>query len=374
MGDFRLGSVLGFEVRIDFSWFIVFFLFLWTFTAAIFPTNFPGLSTATYIGMGVASTLLFFASLLVHELSHSLVARAKGIPVDGITLFIFGGVARTRMEAERPGDEFLIAIVGPVSSLVIGGIFWTIGWLGARAGWSIAVTGAAQYLGFLNIVLAIFNMVPGFPLDGGRVFRSIAWRITGDVTRATRYASTAGKWFGYLLILLGVFQLVQGFFVGGLWLGFIGWFLRNAAIASYQQHVLRQVLDDVNAHSAMTPDPETVEPELTLQQMIDEHFMRRRYDAYPVASNGRTVGLITLEQVRDVPREEWPSQTVDQVMIPAEGDLVTDPDDSMAQVIEKMERSGTQRLLVARDGRLEGIITGGDITSWMRRTQQLELD
>src|SRR5690554_3170697 len=160
MGDFRIGSVLGFEIRIDLSWFVIFFLFVWTFTAVIFPASVPGLSTATYIGMGVASTLLFFASLLAHELSHSLVARAKGIPVDGITLFIFGGVARTRMEAETPGDEFLIAIVGPISSLIIGGLLWLIAWIGVRAGWSVAVIGSAQYLGFLNIVLAVFNMAP----------------------------------------------------------------------------------------------------------------------------------------------------------------------------------------------------------------------
>lgn len=371
MGDFRIGSVLGFEIRIDLSWFVIFFLFVWTFTAVIFPASVPGLSTATYIGMGIASTLLFFVSLLAHELSHSLVARAKGIPVDGITLFIFGGVARTRMEAETPGDEFKIAIVGPISSLIIGGVLWLIAWIGVRSGWSAAVTGSAQYLGFLNIVLAVFNMAPGFPLDGGRVLRSIAWKATGDVTRATRLASTAGKWFGYLLIFLGVLQLIQGFFVGGLWLAFIGWFLRNAAIASYQQHTLRQALEGVPAHDAMTRDPETVLPDLTLQQVVDEHFMRRRNDAYPVAANGRPLGLITLEQVRGVPREEWPSRTVDQVMTPVGEDVVTDPDEPMTRVLEKMERTGTRSILVARDGHLEGIITGGDLTGWLRRMQEL---
>lgn len=372
MGDIRIGSILGFEIRIDYSWFVIFFLFLWTFTAAIFPTNYPGLSVGTYIGMGVASTFLFFASLLAHELSHSLVARARGIPVDGITLFIFGGVARTRMEAETPGDEFAIAIVGPVTSVVIGALLWLLSWFGTRAGWPLAVVGAAQYLGFLNIVLAVFNMVPGFPLDGGRVFRSIAWKITGDAKRAMRYAATAGKWFGYLLIALGLFQVVQGFLVGGLWLGFIGWFLRNAAIASYQQFALREVLKDVQAHDAMTPDPETVPPELTIQQAVDEHFMRRRYNAFPVASNGHLFGLITLEQVRKLPREEWPTRTVDQVMTPADDDVVSRSDESMSTVLEKMERSGTGRVLVTRDGHLEGIITGGDITGWLRRVRELE--
>ena len=263
MGSFRVGSVFGIEVRIDYSWFIIFFLILWTFTFAVFPANFPGLSAGTYIAMGVGSTILFFLSLLAHELSHSLVARRRGIPVEGITLLIFGGVARTRMEAETPGDEFLVAVVGPLASIVIGLALFALAWIGANARWHPGIIGSAQYLGFLNIVLAVFNLLPGFPLDGGRLLRAAAWKLTGDPTRATRIASRGGQVLAWLLIGLGVLQMIQGAFIGGLWLVFIGWFLRNAAGASYSQHLVQQRLEHVSAGEAMTPDPETVPPAIS---------------------------------------------------------------------------------------------------------------
>jgi Zn-dependent protease/CBS domain-containing protein len=372
MGDIRIGSIFGVEIRIDYSWFIIFFLILWTFTFAVFPANFPGFSLVTYIVMGVASTVFFFLSLLAHELSHSLVARSKGIPVEGITLFIFGGLARTRMEAENPGDEFWIAVVGPLASIAIGLALWGFAWVGARAGWSVALTGAAQYLGVLNIFLAVFNLLPGFPLDGGRLLRSAVWKATGDVTKATRWASNGGKILGLVLIGLGIFQIIQGFLVGGLWLIFIGWFLRNAARASYQQHLMHGLLEGVRARAAMTPDPEVVSPDLTLQQLVDDYFLRRRYQAFPVAEDGHPVGLVTLRQVKDVPREEWPRRRVDEVMTPAIDGVTVAPDEPLASVLEKMERSGANRVLVTRDGHLEGIITASDVAGWLRRIRELQ--
>lgn len=372
MGDFRIGSVFGFEIRIDFSWFIIFFLILWTFTSGVFPLNYPGLSTATYIGMGVAGTLLFFASLLTHELSHSLVARTKGIPVEGITLFIFGGMARTRMEAEDPGDEFVIAGIGPITSIAIGVLFGLVWWIGTRAGWSVAITGVAQYLAFLNVLLAVFNLLPGFPLDGGRLFRSAVWKFTGDLTKATRWASTGGKWLGYLLVGVGIWQAFQANVIGGLWLVFIGWFLRSAAVASYEQHLLRTILERVPARDAMSRNPETVEPDLTLQELVDEHFLRRRYQAFPVARNGQPLGIITLHQVKEVPRDEWAQRTVGQTMTQAENGVVVRPDESMSKVLDRMQGSDLRRVLVARDGHLEGIITASDLASWLERGRELK--
>lgn len=373
MGDFRIGSVLGIEIRIDVSWFILLFLILWTFTGLVFPALIPGRSIATYIGMGVAATLLFFASLLAHELSHSVVARRKGVPVEGITLFIFGGMARTRLEAAEPGDEFMIAGVGPLSSLVIAGLFAAIWWLGTRLGWPVPVTGVAQYLGFLNVLLAVFNLLPGFPLDGGRLLRSIAWKLSGDLTRATRIAATGGRWMGLGLIGLGVWMLFMGNVMGGIWLALIGWFLRNAATASYQQHVLRGALEGVVAREAMTLHPETVPPELTLQQVMDDHFLRRRFAAYPVTEDGdRPVGLITLAQVQQVPREDWGARRVRDVMTSSEDDIVVRPDDRLVDVIEKLEASDSKRLLVERDGHLEGIITESDVVGWLNRARELQ--
>lgn len=372
MGDFRIGSVLGFEIRIDYSWFILFFLILWTFTMVVFPGMHPGLGVGAYAGMGVAATLLFFASLLAHELSHSVVARRRGVEVEGITLFVFGGMARTRMEAGRPEDEFVIAGVGPLSSFVIGAGFGAIWFLGTRLDWPVAITGVARYLAILNVLLAVFNLLPGFPLDGGRLFRSIAWKATGDLTRATRMASTGGRWLGFAIIALGIWSLFLGNFVGGIWLILIGWFLRNAALASYQQHMLRGVLEAVRAREAMTIHPEVVAPGLTLEELVDEYFLRRRFAAYPVVDDGgRPVGMVTLQQVKEVPREEWRRRTVADVMTPSSEGLVIGPEERLSTVVEKLVAIPSKRLLVASDGRLEGIITGTDVSAWLDRVRQL---
>lgn len=232
-----VGKLFGIEVRVDPSWLVIFFLILWTFGFQVFPLRHPELSTVTHVIMGVVGTALFFGSVLIHELSHSLVSRARGIPVPAITLFIFGGMSHTAKEAEVPADEFLIAVVGPLASFVLAALFWAFKAVGEPAGWSGAVTGVAGYLATLNLVLAIFNLVPGFPLDGGRIFRAAAWKWTGDMTRATRIAATGGSIVGFLLIALGVLEIVMGAVGGGIWLVFIGWFLRNAARASYEAHL-----------------------------------------------------------------------------------------------------------------------------------------
>jgi len=370
MGDFRLGSVFGFEIRIDFSWFIIFVLILWTFTAAVFPANFPGLGTGAYIVMGVAGTLLFFASLLAHELSHSLVARRKGIPVEGITLFIFGGMAHTRMEAETPGDEFQIAAAGPAMSVAIAALLWLVWWAGTAAGISPVVTGVAGYIALLNVLLAVFNLLPGFPLDGGRLFRAGVWKYTGDLSRATRIATTGGKWIGLAIVFLGLFQVFARDVLGGLWLVFIGWFLRNAAAATYQQHLLAEVLAGVRARDAMSRNPDTVSPDLTLRDLVDEHFLRQRFQSYPVAEDGRPIGIITLGQVKKVARDEWPVRTVRDVM--ARGpELFVQPSESMAQVVQRLHASEVRRVLVVRDGQLEGIITASDVAAWLERAREL---
>ncbi len=371
MGDFRLGSVLGFEIRIDYSWFVIFFLILWSFSAGVFPARFPGHEPAVYFLMGGIGTLLFFASLLAHELSHSVVARAKGIPVEGITLFIFGGMARTSLEAADPNDEFAIAGMGPVASFTIAALFGAAWWLGARAGWPETVTGVAMYLAYLNVLLAVFNLLPGFPLDGGRLFRSAVWKFTGDLTKATRWASNGGKWLGYALIALGALQMLAGGVIGGLWLIFIGWFLRNAAVMSYRQHILQVILEGVQAREVMSEDPETVDADLTVQELVDRYFMRRRYQSFPVMENGRPVGLVTLQQVKELPREAWETRRAREVMKAADHDLLVRPDEPMTEVLRRMSDSGLRRVLVVRDGALEGIISSTDITRWVQRSQEL---
>jgi Zn-dependent protease/CBS domain-containing protein len=372
MGGFRLGSVLDFDIRIDFSWFIIFFLILWTFSRGVFPAVLPGREAATYLLMGAAGTLLFFASLLAHELAHALVARRKGIPIEGITLFIFGGMAHAKMEFEKPGDEFQVAGVGPLSSFVIAGLFWLVAVLGVEAGWPAAVTSVALYLAFINVALAVFNLLPGFPLDGGRLFRAAVWKATGDLTRATRWASNGGKVLGYLLMGFGLLSFFAGNLIGGLWMVLIGWFVRMAAEASFAQHRLRESLRGVYAHTMMTPDPVTVPPDVSLQEFVDEHVFRGRHQSYPVVEDGHPLGLITLERVKQVPREEWPVRSIGDAMVTAENGLVVDPDEEMTEVLEKLGGSRVRRVLVARNGELVGIITPADITRWLERVRMME--
>ncbi len=372
MQGFRLGSIFGLEIRVDLSWFLIFFLVLWSLTASLFPANYPELSETTYLLMGVMGTLLFFASLVAHELAHSLVAKAKGIPVEGITLFVFGGIARTRMDAETPGDEFQIAGVGPLVSLILAGLFALIWWLGRSAEWAVEVTGVAGYLASINLILAIFNLLPGFPLDGGRLFRSIIWKATGNLKKATRIASWSGQFFAYLIIALGFVQLFGGNLLGGLWFVLIGWFLANAASMSYQQLLIRTGLEGVRAKEVMMPSPETVTSDLSLQILVDDYFLHRRYQAFPVTQNGNLIGIISLNQVKETPRENWQKQTVAETMTPMSDTVAVRPETAMTQVLQKMEDSGLRRVLVTRDDQLQGIITGGDVSNWLRRMRELK--
>jgi Zn-dependent protease/predicted transcriptional regulator len=369
MRGFRIGRVLGFEIRIDSSWFILFALILWSFSFMAFPANVPGQRTATYLAMGLSGTLLFFVSLLAHELSHSLVARAKDIPVEGITLFLFGGMAHTRMEAETPGDEFQIAGAGPLMSVAVALLLGGVWWLGAAAGWPLTVLAVLQYIAMLNIILAVFNLLPGFPLDGGRLFRAIVWKVTGDMTKATRVASAGGRWLAYALIVLGLMSAFGGNVLGGMWLVFIGWFLRNAAISSYQQHLLLDVLGSVRAGQAMTPDPESVPPDATARELMDDYFMRRRYGAYPVVRDGTVLGLVTLQRLREVPREEWDTLTASEIMVVADDALLVRADEPMLRVLDKLKASPARRVLVQRNGQLAGIITASDIGFWLDRAR-----
>jgi Zn-dependent protease/CBS domain-containing protein len=370
MRGIRIGSVLGFEIRIDSSWFILFALILWSFSYMVFPRQVPDRTVSTYLIMGLSGTLLFFVSLLAHEIAHSLVARWKDIPVEGITLFLFGGMAHTRMEAETPGDEFQIAAAGPLMSMLIAVLLVGAFWLGAQLGWPRTVLAVFQYIAILNVILAVFNLLPGFPLDGGRLFRAIVWKVTGDVHRATRVASAGGRWLAYVLIAFGLMSAFAGNVLGGMWMVFIGWFLRNAAISSYQQHLLLNVLSRVRAAQAMTPDPDTVPDYATVRELLDEYFMRRRHGAYPVTRGDETVGLVTLHAVREVPREERDTRTAGDVMVAADENIVVRPDERMVAVLDKLRGSPAHRLLVMSDGALLGIITASDIAFWMERARQ----
>ena len=368
MQGFRLGSILGFEVRIDSSWFVIFFLILWTLSAGAFPTQFPELSSWTHFVMGTAGTVLFFVSLLLHELAHSLAARTKGISVKGITLFIFGGVAQISSEAKTPGDEFQIAVVGPLTSFAIALACSLTVWLGEVSNWSVAVTGVIGYLAFINFALGIFNLLPGFPLDGGRLFRAIVWKCTGNLTRATEIASSSGKGLGFIILILGVLMLLRGLIFNGLWLVIIGLFLQSAAKSTYEQQLLQAGLEGVRAWEVMTRNPETVSYDLQLQELVNEYFLHRRYHSFPVLKDGHPWGIVTLNQVKQVPREQWERLMVRDIIEPLNSSNIARPDEKILEVLQRMDKSKVGRILVISDGTLKGIITARDIADWLRRT------
>jgi Zn-dependent protease/CBS domain-containing protein len=363
-----LGSVGGFPISLDYSWFVIFFLIFGTFTGAVFPSYVPGLDQQAYLLMGIVGTILFFASLVGHELAHAWMARALGIEVEGITLFVFGGMARTRSEAPRPRDEFLIAVVGPLASLTLGAACYAVAITADQRLWHPAVFGVAGHIAFLNFALGVFNLLPGFPLDGGRILRSLIWRVTGSLRRATQVASLAGKGIGWLIIAIGVYALfVTDQLVTGLWFIFIGWFLANAAAASYEQILLRHVLEGRTAADAMTHFPETVEPEVTLDVLVRDYFLHRPYNSFPVTDDGIVIGLITLSQVKHVDHSAWKIRTVADVMTPLAETLIVSPSSPMNEVIERMSENETRRVIVAQDWELRGIITGGDVANWLER-------
>jgi len=373
MGGFRLGSVLGFEIRIDLSWFVIFFLVFWSLSVAVFPSQFPDLSRGAHFAMGLAGTLLFFASLLTHELSHSLVSRAKGIPVAGITLFIFGGMAMASREPDAPEDELVVAGIGPVTSLVLAGLFHVLALLAAAGGWGDPVVGVASYLAFINLALAIFNLVPGFPLDGGRVFRALIWKFSGDKAKATRWAVTGGRLFGTLLMVLGAIEALSGAPLGGLWLVFIGWFLRNLAGTSLQQQLLHDLLAGFVAADLMSPQPEVVSAKLPIQELVQSHFMRLRFGSYPVMDDGELVGMVTLEDVKAVPSDAWATTRVAQAMTPLHDCAVIAPKTTVEEALQQMNGPRARgRALVVDRGQLVGIISASDVTRWIQRLRAVE--
>jgi Zn-dependent protease/CBS domain-containing protein len=369
----RVATVSGFEISVDYSWFIVFFLILATFSGAVFPERAPGFSRSTHLVMGGVGTVLFFGSLLLHELAHAFAARRRGVEVEGITLFIFGGMARTRSDPRTPGDEFFIAGVGPLTSLLLAAGLYGVARIAPALSLGLPVVAVAEYLAWLNLLLALFNLFPGFPLDGGRLLRATLWKLSGNLIAATRASTLAGRFLGWSILGFGVWLLVmRGVLVGGLWFIFIGWFLAQAAQSSFQQVLLQELLSPLSARQAMSWNPETVDPEISLEALIHEHFLQGPYNSFPVTRNGQILGLVTLAQVKGIPRDSWGSLRVEEVMTPRDQTLVVDPDLPMMTVMEEMRRTGARRALVARNLELVGILSASDLARWMERATLVE--
>src|ERR671910_1076807 len=368
--SWRVGRIAGIEIRIDSSWAVIALLITYSMYLRL-SVLYPELSGGGAVGLAILSAVLFFGSVLVPELAHAVVSQARGVRVQDITLFLFGGATRARVESRGPGDEFLIALVGPLTSGLLAGLFGVVAGLG-RDALSTPLAGTLGYLAWTNLLLAAFNLLPGFPLDGGRLLRSAVWKATGSLARATRIASLAGQAVGWLLVAAGVAWLLAGDLAGGIWFAFIGWFLVQAARSSYQDLQLQQLLRGVEAEDVMAGDLRRIPPELSLQDAVDDYFMRYDHSGFPVEEQGRTIGLLTLRGVRRVPREQWPTHRVRDHMVPLGDQVVVAPNARMDSVVGKLQDGETNRVLVVEDDEVVGIITPSDLTRWLRRWRTLE--
>jgi Zn-dependent protease/CBS domain-containing protein len=354
----RLGRIAGIEFGVNWSWLVVFALIVWTLAAAIFPSTNPGLSKGTHIAMAIVAALLFFLSLLLHEFGHALQARREGIEIDGITLWLFGGVARFKGSFRSAGAEFRVAVAGPLVSLVLGVLFVLIALI---PGIPSVVDGVAAWLGYINLALLVFNLIPAPPLDGGRVLHAALWRLRGDYVWATRVAANVGRGFGYLLIALGIAMFVFEGSFSGAWLAFLGWFLLNAATAEARYLLTEQALSGLRVRDVMTPNPVVVSPDTTLGEFMDNVVLSRRHTTYPVVDKGTPVGLLPFRCVSRVPRSEWDVRRVRDCLISLdEVPVLREGEDAVDALAELSESSGGHGLVVSNGG-LAGIISTSDL-------------
>jgi Zn-dependent protease/CBS domain-containing protein len=359
-GTITLGRIAGIRISVNWSWVVVFALITWTLASGVFPAQNPGLSDTTYVAMAAVAAVLFFASLLLHELGHALQARRERLEIDGITLWLFGGVAQFKGELPSAGAELRIAVAGPAVSLVIG-IACSL--LALAAGLPEAADAVAAWLGYVNLALLVFNLMPALPLDGGRVLRSLLWLRTGDLSQATAVAGTAARAFAFLLIGGGIALFILDGAFSGAWLAFIGWFLLQASTAEVRWVLARQALDGLRARDLMTPSPVTVAPDLTLGRFVDEVVQHRRYTTYPVVADGKPVGLLPFRRVAQVPRERWDRETVRDCMLPLEEVPQLSVDDDAVEALAELQQSDVNRGLVVDGDALVGILSISDLAS-----------
>ncbi|MCS7235870.1 MAG: site-2 protease family protein [Armatimonadota bacterium] len=366
-GAIRIGRMLGITVQVHLTWFLAVWAIAWSLARGVFPQRIPGLPQETYWAMGFAGALLLFASVLVHELGHALAARRFRIPTRSITLFLFGGVAQLAREPERPVQELWVALAGPATSLALAALFRIL----TPSGEAVPATALMGYLAFVNLLLAAFNLLPAFPLDGGRVLRAVLWWFLG-LERATRVATTMGHLTAAAFIALGVLAVFTGRPVDGLWLILIGWFLDQGAGTSYQQMLLRHALRGVRVRDIMTPDPVTLEADLTLEEAVAGYFLPRKHGGYPVVYGDRLLGILTLHDLKQVPREKWATTRVREAMTPIARAHTVRPEAPAYDALARMVQAGVGRLLVLdADGSLVGILTRSDLLHLIRLRSEL---
>jgi Zn-dependent protease len=375
-----LGRIAGIEIGIHSSWLFIAALVAWSLAHGYYPAAYPGWPAPTYWVAAVISALALFGSVLVHELAHSLVAQARGTRVQRITLFIFGGVSAMREEPAKPLDEFLVAIVGPATSVLLGAGFWAahvavegLGLRGAAGAAGVVTAAILGYLGVVNLLLGAFNLLPGFPLDGGRVLRSLLWWASGSLRRATEWASYAGQGIGFVLLVWGVSRAFGGSLLNGLWMAFIGWFLATAAEATRHAVLLRESLRGIRVADFMDPQPATAQPEMSVHEFVLWHVLRRGRRALPVVEDGRLVGIVTVTDVKELPQPEWPTTPVSQIMKRAPL-LTVAPDAEINTALRLMVEGGVNQVPVVDGGRLVGLLSRADVLRFIQLREELHVN
>jgi len=376
----KLGRIFGIQIGLHYSWLFIALLVAFSLGGHFQMMN-PDWGAGIVWATAILTAVLFFVSILVHELSHAAVANMRGLPVSSITLFALGGVANIEREAADAKTEFWMGIVGPITSAVIGiaslALAFALGWSPSADGLMTAATAPPTamlvWLGYINITLAVFNMIPGFPLDGGRVLRAIIWWTTGDASRSTRIAARVGQFIAILFIVWGILSFFRGAGFGGLWLAFIGWFLLDASRASESQEVMTQTLKGVKVNDVMARNCPTVDGNSNLQTFADEHLLRTGGRCFIVEEQGRIAGLVTAHEVKEVERSKWAFTTIDDVMLPLERLRTVAPETPVVEALELMSGEDVNQLPVVRDGRLEGIISRGHILQLLQTRAELNM-
>ena len=367
----QLFEIFGFKLKVDPSWLLIAALIVWSLSTSYFPQAVPGLTATVYTVLGIVAMLGMFASLILHELSHSVVARSYGLKVGGITLFIFGGVAELEEEPHDPKSEFLIAIAGPLMSLLLAALFYGLSNMtggGAEAGLASAVFG---YLALINLVLAVFNLVPAFPLDGGRMLRAVIWSVTQDLLRATRISSRIGSAFGLFLMLTGAFAVFAGGGIGGFWQILIGFFILNASNGSYQNLVIKSALRGKSAKSLMSQQVHTVDADTSVADLVNDVMLRHGVSFVPVLSGERLLGYVDTAAARSIDRQEWPSRRVSEIMLPEGPDTTAAPEAPLNEVFKLLAAHPRRKLMVAQGGRLLGVISLSDLMHHLALEQEI---
>ena len=363
-----IGRVFGIPIELDYSWFLIAALITWILAVNYYPIEFKGGTSVEYWLMGAVTAVLFFVSILVHELAHSWVALRYKVPVNRITLFIFGGVSQIAGEPPSAGAEFLIAVVGPLTSFALAALFFFSVPLLVNITPALAV---AKYLALINGILGLFNLIPGFPLDGGRVFRAIVWGVNKNFRRATLIAASTGRFFGFLFIVWGVWQALRGNIFNGLWIAFIGWFLESAAGAQVQQQMVQGLLVGHKVSEAMGNACTHVSGDASVQKLIDEEVLTHGRQCFLVDRGDRVVGLLTLHHMKEIPRPSWTTTTASQAMMPIEKLSKTDPSAELWTAMEKMGREGINEMPVMQGNNLVGMLSTGDIVKYLHILQQV---